>query len=140
MTTQPIDLNEESPLLTEVVSDSSSDNLPILTDVVVEPIAVSEPSVSVIPAFLISEPPPRTLSAEEMQQLLQHIETHLENVFTSKLNSQLERLQHLAVDLAVSEFKAELPQLLRDALNKTDESGKWSPGFTYDSQLTTPVV
>jgi hypothetical protein len=119
MITQHIDLNKELPLLTEVVSDSSSENLPILTDVVVDLIAVSEPSASVIPAFLMSEPPlPRTLSAEEMQQLLQHIETHLEEVFTRKLNSQLERLQHLAVDLAISEFKAELPQLLRDALTK----------------------
>ena len=68
---------------------------------------------------------PRTLSAEEMQHLLQHLEAHLETVFSSKLNNQLEQLQKLAVELAVSEFKAELPQLLRDALTKTDRSGKW---------------
>ena len=63
---------------------------------------------------------PRTLNPEEMQQLLQQLEVHLETVFTSRLNTQLEQLQRLAVDLAVSELKAELPQLLRDALNKTD--------------------
>lgn len=123
MTTQAIDLIDELTLLTEVVSGSGSDNLPILTDVVTDPIAVSELPASSIPAILISEPPlPRTLSAEEMQQLLQHIETHLEAVFTSKLNNQLERLQHLAVDLAISELKAELPQLLREALKTTDVS------------------
>lgn len=61
---------------------------------------------------------PRTLSAEEMQHLLQHLEAHLETVFSSKLNSQLEQLQKLAIELAVSEFKAELPQLLRDALKQ----------------------
>lgn len=123
MTTQAIDLIDELPTLTEVVSDSSSDNLPILTDVVIEPVVVSDLPASSIPAILISEPPlPRALSAEEMQQLLQHIESHLEAVFTSKLNSQLERLQHLAVDLAISELKAELPQLLREALKTTDVS------------------
>jgi len=63
---------------------------------------------------------PRALNPEEMQQLLQQLEVHLETVFTSRLNTQLEQLQRLAVDLAVSELKAELPQLLRDALNKTD--------------------
>jgi hypothetical protein len=59
---------------------------------------------------------PHALSKEDTQQLLRLLETHLETVFTSGLNTQLEQLQRLAVDLAVSEFKAELPKLLRDAL------------------------
>jgi hypothetical protein len=65
---------------------------------------------------------PRAFNPEEMQQLLQQLEVHLETVFTSRLNTQIEQLQRLAVDLAVSEFKAELPKLLREALNKTDVS------------------
>ncbi len=107
------------PLLTEVVDDSSSDELPILFEIIADPDEEFEPEV------VQSKPDPqRTLNAEEMQQLLQQLETHLETVFTGKLNNRLEELQRLAVDLAVSEFKAELPKLLRDAINKTDETSK----------------
>ncbi|MDO8208404.1 MAG: hypothetical protein Q7T38_11410 [Gallionella sp.] len=105
------------PLLTEVVDDSSSDDLPILFEIITDPDEEYQPdTVQNKPALH------RTLNAEEMQQLLQQLETHLETVFTSKLNSRLEELQRLAVDLAVSEFKAELPKLLRDAINKADAS------------------
>jgi hypothetical protein len=105
------------PLLTEVVDDSFSDELPILFEIIPDPDEPPEPdNVQNKPA------PPRTLNAEEMQQLLQQLEIHLETVFINKLNKQLEELQRLAVDMAVSEFKAELPKLLRDALNKTDAS------------------
>lgn len=63
-------------------------------------------------------PEQNALDGDDIAYLLQHIEEHLSTVFTEKLNSQLEQLQKLAVDLAVSEFKAELPQLLRDALER----------------------
>lgn len=120
MTTQALDFNIDLPLLTEIISDSDSDNFPILTDIVAEPMAASELPAKLIPTSIASDAQQtQTLSAGEMQQLLLHIETHLETVFTSKLNSQLERLQHLAVDLAITELKAELPQLLRDALTTT---------------------
>ncbi len=102
---------DELPLLTEVADDSEAPALPILTEVIQLP--------EVTPADNL---PPRTLNPEEIHQLLQQLEAHLETVFTSKLNSQLEQLQRLAVDLAISEFKAELPQLLRDALSKADVS------------------
>lgn len=94
--------NDKSPCLTGIASDTKLDDLPILTEIIID------------------APAPRALGAEDIQLLLQPLEAHLKNVFTSKLNSQLEQLQKLAVDLAVSEFKAELPQLLRDALIKTD--------------------
>ncbi len=64
---------------------------------------------------------PRAFNAEERKLLLHHLESHLETVFTDKLNSQLIELQRLAVDLAVSELKADLPRLLRDALIKLPE-------------------
>lgn len=105
------------PLLTEVVDDSSSDELPILFEIISDPDEEFEPE-----SVPIKPDPLRTLNAEQMQQLLQQLETHLETVFTSKLNSRLEELQRLAVDLVVSEFKAELPKLLRDAINKADAS------------------
>jgi hypothetical protein len=102
----------ELPLLTEIADDPYTDELPILFEIVADPDENLKPDI-------IQDKPvaPRTLNAEEMQQLLQQLEFHLESVFTSKLNSKLEELQRLAVDLAVSEFKAELPGLLRDALN-----------------------
>lgn len=111
------DSNQELPLLTELAEDASSDELPILFEIVAD----TDEHLGSPPA---DSKPVRALNAEEMQQLLQQIEVHLETVFTQKLNKKLEELQRLAVDLAVSEFKAELPQLLREALNKTDISGK----------------
>lgn len=96
-----------------MVSDFPLGDLPILTEV----LPVSEPQIAIAHESVTTEPAlPRILSTDEMQQLLQKLETHLETVFTSKLNTQLKQLQQLAVDLAVSEFKAELPQLLSDAL------------------------
>jgi hypothetical protein len=109
------DANEELPLLTEVVEDPSSDELPILFEIIPDPGEELQPDVIQGKPVL-----PRTLNAEEMQRLLQQLEAHLETAFTSKLNKQLEELQRLAIDLAVSEFKAELPGLLRDALNNPD--------------------
>jgi len=126
--------NDELPYLTEIVSDPMPDDLPILTQIVIdephEDERADETHLNATPADIIqpvvqefiATSAPRSLGAEDMQLLLQHIEEHLETVFTSKLNNQLEQLQKLAVDLAVSEFKAELPQLLHDALSKP--SGK----------------
>jgi len=111
--------NEDLPCLTEVVSDALPDDLPLLTEIIHAP-PPAEAIRPVITQPINATPSTRTLNAEEMQQLLLHIEDHLETVFTGKLNSQLEQLQKLAVDLAVSEFKAELPQLLHDALTKSD--------------------
>ncbi|MDP1634186.1 MAG: hypothetical protein Q8K61_01930 [Gallionella sp.] len=112
------DTDLELPLLTEV-ADTSSDDLPILFEIIVDPDEDPKPD-------LVQEKPapPRSLNAEEMSHLLLQLETHLETVFAGKLNSRLEELQRLAVDLAVSEFKAELPKLLREALSKPDESSK----------------
>ena len=109
MPTQPIDYKNNLPILTEVADDASPDELPILFEIVTDPDEKDHPAP-------VENKPARALNAEEMQQLLQQLEIHLETVFTGKLNKQLEELQRLAVDLAVSEFKAELPQLLRDAL------------------------
>jgi len=118
--------NDDLPYLTEIVSEPMPDDLPILTQIVIgQPAkdALADQTTPPTEAFqpvvqeFIAASDSRGLGAEDMQLLLQHIETHLETVFTSKLNDQLEQLQKLAVDLAVSEFKAELPQLLHDALN-----------------------
>lgn len=100
--------------MTELAEDSS-DDLPMLFEIIPDGDEPSTPEA-------IRVQPPRTLNAEEMQLLLRQLETHLETVFTSKLNDRLEELQRLAIDLAVSEFKAELPKLLRDAINKADVS------------------
>ncbi len=106
---------DELPLLTEVANDSEVSILPVLTEVIL-PAETMPPAASV--------PPARALNPEEIHQLLQQLEAHLETVFAGKLNKQLEQLQHLAVDLAINEFKAELPKLLRDALISTTASDK----------------
>lgn len=72
----------------------------------------------------LSEP---ELSDEEMRHLMQQIETLIETVlreklsrdtiFTQKLSQQLEQLQQMAITQAIDELKAELPELLHDALN-----------------------
>lgn len=124
------DSEEVLPLLTEVANDTASQELPTLTEIVTPAVEALDRDTS-HEATSLSEPltkqaltadteplaPTRKLNPEEMHQLLQQLEVHLESVFTKKLNTQLDQLQRLAVDLAVSEFKAELPQLLRDALN-----------------------
>lgn len=116
MNTQPIDFTEKLPILTEVVGEHPTGVLPVLTEVVVEPAEVAEAAPVELAATLAAIMPTHELSAFEMQSLLQHLEAHLETTFTRKLNDQLSELQKLAVDLAVSELKSELPQLLRDAL------------------------
>lgn len=111
------DSNPELPVLTEIVDDSPLLDLPILFEIIAEADDEYLP-----PPAEIKPPPPRPLNGEEISHLLQQLESHLETVFTEKLNKHLEELQHLAIDLAVSEFKAELPQLLRDALSNTASS------------------
>jgi len=97
------DLPDNLPLLIQVAGEGVPDDLPTLTEVVVTPV---EPS-----------PPARAFSEEEMQRLLKQLESRLEAVFTQKLSLHLEKLQRLAVKQTVNEFRAELPELLREALN-----------------------
>ena len=59
---------------------------------------------------------PRLLTEDEIQQLLPRIEAHIEALFTKKLGLQLEQLQRQAIEQAIRELKAELPELLHDAL------------------------
>ena len=116
-------LDDELPVLTDKIGSAPlADELPVLTEPVPDDAmpapAVAMPAAAVaMPSMGSSTPATHgTLSGDEMVRLLQQLETHLESVFAQKLNSQLEHLQRLAVDLAISEFKAELPQLLHDAL------------------------
>ena len=106
-------VEEELPVLTDAIV--GIDSLPVLTEVV-----DNAQGAALLPTAgddIQAEPAePPALSADEMVRLLLQLETHLETVFATKLNEQLSHLQRLAVDLAVSEFKAELPQLLHDAL------------------------
>ena len=85
-------LPDDLPLLTETVGDSG---LPVL--------AVRSA--------------PREFSEAQMQVLLQHFQTHLETVFSQRLNRHLEQLHHQAVKLAIAEFQSELPDLLRNLIN-----------------------
>ncbi|MGB7650985.1 MAG: hypothetical protein WBL62_07305 [Gallionella sp.] len=86
---------------------SYPDDLPILTEALD---GVTMPVLRQVAA-------PREFSEAQMQALLQHFQTHLETVFSQKLNRHLEQLHHQAVKLAIAEFKTELPDLLRKLIN-----------------------
>ena len=96
--------NTSFPIRT--IGETTLNSLPVLTEVATQ--AVAHPS--------------RALGAEETQQLLQQLQTHIETLFTQKLSLRLEELQRHAIDQALDELKAELPELLRDALNAHFES------------------
>ena len=104
--------DDELPLLTEVSNDPAE--LPVLTSVVAAPV-LPPIDLSATGAHM------RPLNPAEVDQLLRQLESHLETVFSEKLNNQLEQLQKLAVELAISEFKAELPRLIIDALKGSDK-------------------
>lgn len=115
-------LPDNLPLLTQVVDEDAPDDLPTLTEVVAE--GQTDPATGIQPdanqevsAPEAAIPAPCAPNEEEMQRLLQLLETHLEDVFTYKLSLNLEQLQRQAIEQAVSELKAELPELLRNALN-----------------------
>jgi hypothetical protein len=91
---------------TRTISETTLDDLPTLTEVVAE----------------ADTHLPRVLNAEEIQQLLPQLEAHIETLFSQKLGLHLEQLQRQAIDQALDELKAELPELLRDALNTLLES------------------
>ena len=99
------DLPDNLPLLTQVADEDALDELPTLTEIV-EETQHAAPSPS--------------LAEADMQQSLKRLEAHLETIFTHKLSLHLEQLQRQAVEQAVSELKAELPELLRDALNTAE--------------------
>lgn len=67
---------------------------------------------------------PRLLGAEEIQQLLPQLEAHIETLFSKKLGLHLEQLQRQAIEQAIRELKAELPELLHDALYTYLDSSK----------------
>ncbi len=83
------------------------DDLPILTETLE---GDTVPVLRQIPAA-------REFSEAQLQELLQHFQTHLETVFSQKLNRHLEQLHQQAVKLAITEFKTELPDLLRKLIN-----------------------
>ncbi|HEU0219527.1 MAG TPA: hypothetical protein VFQ98_01815 [Gallionella sp.] len=114
-------LPDNLPLLTHVADEDVPDDLPTLTEVVAE--GQTEPATRLqpdadreAPALKAAIPASCASNDEEMQRLLRQLETHLGNVFTHKLSLNLEQLQRQAVEQAVSELKAELPELLRNAL------------------------
>lgn len=117
-------LLDNLPLLTQVADENAPDDLPTLTEVVTE--GQAEPSSGLQPDANREIPVPEAATPcapneEEVQRLLRRLETHLENMFANKLSVHLEQLQRQAIDQAVSELKAELPELLRNALNAHPE-------------------
>lgn len=140
------DPTDDLPLLTRVVDEDAQDGLPTLTEVIeesqsgVSPAdapAIAEDGLPMLTEAIAAEPAPgdeaipqvaegiapsTALSEANIQQLAQRLEAHLESVFTQKLSHRLEQLQRLAVEQAVGELRAELPQMLRDALGAPDTS------------------
>ena len=92
------------PLLTEVVIDTT-DDLPLLTDIA--------QNVPLKPT--VATPPPD--STPGVQQAL---ETYIETVLAEKLKAHLVIAQQWAIEAAIAELKNELPQLIREAQDRTD--------------------
>jgi len=98
------DSSSKPSLATRTIGETTLDDLPTLTEVVAE------------------ADTHRVLSAEEIQQLLHQLEAHIETLLTQKLGLHLEQLQRQAIDHALDELKAELPELLLSAVNTLIES------------------
>jgi hypothetical protein len=92
------------------------DNLPVLTEVAEMGVPLHTLTEIVAKQPALPEPDTAELHASTDPQLLKQLEIHLEQVFAHKLNLVLSQLQHQAVMQAVEELKAELPELLREAL------------------------
>jgi len=90
---------DKLPVLTQVAGKVAAEDLPTLTEIVEETV------------------PHALLNSKEKQLLLRQLEKHLETLFTQKLAHKLEQLQRQTVKQAISELKAELPELLQEALN-----------------------
>lgn len=90
----------------QTMGEATLNSLPILTEF----------------AKVSSVPLPHDINADEMQQLLRQLESHIEMLFTQKLALHLEQIQRQAIDLALDELKAELPALVRDAMHAYLES------------------
>ncbi|MBK9160837.1 MAG: hypothetical protein IPM27_04635 [Nitrosomonadales bacterium] len=140
---RPGDPADNLPLLTNVVGEEALDDLPTLTEVVTEttrPEGLQPDDITddipphddspdrVTPSEIVAYPEaqpdtsspaeiPRILTEAELQQLLDRVGTHLTTAFTEKLSRHLEQLHHQAVAHAIGEFRDELPELLRDALD-----------------------
>ena len=128
--------SEDLPLLTRVIEETP-DDLPTLTQIVGEisptvpqgeTLTAAEDDLPVLmetvasglpdaPEAKAAEDDTPALSEASLEVLTQRLEAQIESVFAQKLGHRLEQLQRLAVDQAISELKAELPQMLRDALH-----------------------
>jgi len=95
------DASAGSPLTDVNLAETKLNSLPLLTEV------VAESGTNL----------PRVMSDHEIQQLLRRLEARIEIMFTQKLGLHLEQLQRQAIDRALDEIKAELPALLRDAMD-----------------------
>lgn len=122
------------PLLTELADQGTLDELPTLTEIVATHAAATAPTHDPdddLPILLEKAetdtsaphppdqpdlPAPLALSETQLLQLEQRLAAHLEIVLRDKLGTRLEQLQKSALNLTLAELKAELPELLRDAL------------------------
>lgn len=117
------ELPDNLPLLTQVADEDALEELPTLTEIITEEQA--EPAVGLQPDYNLETPAPETaipvpctLDEAQLQRLQQQLEIHIEHVFAHKLCFHIEQTQRQAVERAVEELKTELPELLRDALNR----------------------
>ena len=96
------DDNHTTSRTPDTIGEATLNKLPMLTEIVS---GTDHPAI-------------RSLSDDEVQTLLRQLEGQLETLFTKKLSMRLEELQRVAIDQALDELKAELPELLREALDE----------------------
>lgn len=115
----------DAPIITEAPPSAMSDVPDALPTAVGEletlptgPEAGTTTAVPVIETHAVQTEPP--ISEEQLQQLLNKLQRRLEGKLMQQLAPQIALLQQQALEQALSELKAELPPLLRNALNLTD--------------------
>jgi hypothetical protein len=75
-------------------------------------------SVVVLPPIV----PAQGISEEQLQQLLNKLQHRLEGKLMQQLAPQIAKLQQQAMEQALNELRAEIPALLRHALNLNDSN------------------
>lgn len=129
------DILNNLPLLTQRADGDELDELPTLTEIVTPlPDEGSSLLHADLPELDIDLPvlttvatnetgtSARLISEVQLQHLEQQLANHFEDILKNKLSIQLEQLHNLALNQAVAELKAELPELLRNALSEHLES------------------
>ncbi|MDD2686439.1 MAG: hypothetical protein PHY62_09800 [Gallionella sp.] len=114
-------LTLDTPIITEAQPAAplpSPNELPVLRETEILPTAYAAVTASETPTIQTEA----SISEEQLQQLLNKLQHRLEGKLMQQLAPQIAALQQQALEQALNELKAEIPALLRNALNLNDSN------------------